>query len=632
MSASSTDRSSFRVSGKLFAFPHAGGADSVYRSWTAKLPTEIDLIPISLPGRGTRESEKLISEWPALVEAVIEVVLANLDGAPFAFFGHSFGALLAFEVARALRDRNAPVPSCLFLSAHRAAHIPSHNCAADQQTHALPEDRFGEIAQAWGLLPDEVVANAELRALVYPALRNDLRLDELYVFTKSEPLDVNCFVFGGDEDRSVSNNELTAWQQHFRPERQFAVQTFAGGHFYTLDQEDRVLASLLHYLDATLSAGEVSVLRPAPREAMPFASIWREFVERAQMTPHALALDDEDRSWTFASLRSEAELLASRLATMGVGKGDVVGLFMPHCAEHLIALLAVFARGAVACLLEKSWSDVLLDEFLASCEVRTIVTLPDLAVRIPERLCTGILELAPNWPQAFRAIPGTWPAVSDVSVAAEDIAFISMTSGSTGKPKAVLTSHAGCYFCFHARFDLYPYAQDEREGVNVFFAWECLRPLLRGHPSVIIADSVIFDPPRLAKLIEEKRITRLVTTPSLLESVLDHPGLAAGLPARLRHMTAWLLMGEVTLARVVEKAARAFPPHVKLVNIYSTWECLDVAYADLLPSEVRPYAIAGGSSPLWMRRCAARRERQASSARRDWRIVRSRPGSSSWLS
>lgn len=179
------------------------------------------------------------------------------------------------------------------------------------------------------------------------------------------------------------------------------------------------------------------------------------------------------------------------------------------------------------------------------------------------------------------------PAAVDV----HDIAMISMTSGSTGKPKAVLTTHKGCLFCFQARYDRYPYRPDSREGLNVFFAWECLRPILQGVTAVIIPDDRIFDPVQLVETLERERITRIIATPSLLESVLDNTVVGPTLNKRLAHMEMWFLMGEVVASRVVAKARDRLPKSVGLVNAYSTWESLDIAFADLLDPTSRTNSV-----------------------------------------
>ena len=166
-----------------------------------------------------------------------------------------------------------------------------------------------------------------------------------------------------------------------------------------------------------------------------------------------------------------------------------------------------------------------------------------------------------------------------------------MTSGTSGKPKAIVCPHAAYAHAAAARQARHPYAAGggyggEREGVNVMFAWEALRPLCYGQTAVVIPDDVVIDTPRLVEFIADRRLTRLLTTPSLLSTLLEtaaadaDAGAAPPLAARLPELALWLLCGEVVPTALARAAAAALP-HAALVNDYSSWEGSDVAYATL---------------------------------------------------
>jgi acyl-coenzyme A synthetase/AMP-(fatty) acid ligase len=127
---------------------------------------------------------------------------------------------------------------------------------------------------------------------------------------------------------------------------------------------------------------------------------------------------------------------------------------------------------------------------------------------------------------------------------------------------------------FSARAD----SAGEREGLNVFFPWECLRPLLQGYPAYIIPDKVIVDPKALVNYLEANRVTRLLTTPNLIEHILDYPGLDVG--RKLKALRFWFLQGEAAPATTVHKMMERVP-NAELWNIYGTWEVLNVSYARL---------------------------------------------------
>lgn len=599
---------------RLFAFPHAGGNHNSFQAWPPGLPEDVELISYSLPGRGRLRDTPPYQEWQDLITDVVEVVGQYDDGAPFAFFGHSFGALVAFEVCRRLAQENRRCPRMLFVSAHRAPH-----CPAGPRKHSLPRSEFVEQVREWGLVPDELLADEELLQVVLPPLRADVRLDEEYRCTPGARLSVPCVVYGGAEDRTVCHEELRAWRRHFAEGTSVDVETFAGGHFYTVSAQTALLESMTGHLDRVRaeSARSIAVAGSPYPDTCP--GIWERFSEQVAANPGNPALVDGERNWTYRELGESVTALASELAALGTGKGDAVGLLLPHSAEYCVSLLSCIGLGAPACLLERNWPPSLLARFLESAGVERVVTTPELlgllpdSFRTPARLlvldegrCGGPSRCTERQRCTDRQRCTGRHRCTDAPAAVEspdfvrpepsDIALISMTSGTSGTPKAVLNTHQGCLYCFDARYDLYPYEESSRDGLNVFFGWECLRPLLVGKPAVVIPDEHIFDPVRLVDTVASSRITRIVVPPSLFESVLDHPAVGPELSDRLAHMEIVYLMGEVVPARVVAKAAQLLPPHVRLVNAYSTWESLDVSFADLLPVTAAGAGTTGTSS------------------------------------
>src|SRR2546421_4243876 len=120
---------------RLFCFPHAGGGASVFRSWMPQLAPGIEVYSIQLPGREGRWLEPRLTRASDLIEALINA-LGPLFHPPFAFFGHSMGAFIAFELARELRRRDRPQPEILIASCARAPDVPD----PDPPMHHLPAD------------------------------------------------------------------------------------------------------------------------------------------------------------------------------------------------------------------------------------------------------------------------------------------------------------------------------------------------------------------------------------------------------------------------------------------------------------------------------------------------------------
>jgi acyl transferase domain-containing protein/surfactin synthase thioesterase subunit/non-ribosomal peptide synthetase component F/acyl carrier protein len=577
---------------RLFAFPHAGGNHNSFGGWSAGLPDDVEIVSYSLPGRGRQQDEPPYRRWQSMVDDLADLVGRHEDGTPFGFFGHSFGALVAFDVCRQLAWENRRTPEVLFISAHRAPHL-----SPTQKKHSLTPDRFLDLVRDWGLVPEELLADEDLLQLVIPPLRSDLKLDEEYLCQTGgqagKRLSVPCVVYGGAEDRTVSREELRAWHEHFEEGTSFSLEIFPGGHFYTIGSQAGLLDSISRHFDRVRVEVGPSVAIARMGRPTPQGSVWGRFREHVSSSPDALALVDQSRRWSYRELSEVATALGSDLAALGTAKSDVVGLLLPHSAEYCISLLTCFGIGAPACLLEKNWPAPLLGQFLDSAGVKIVVTTPELVKLLPPSFQASDRLLVLDQDR-LTGSAGIGKAMKFPEVDPSDIALISMTSGTSGTPKAVLNTNLGCLYCFDARYELYPYRESSCDGLNVFFAWECLRPLLAGKPAVVIPDDHIFDPVRLVGTIKEFGITRIVVPPSLLESVLDHPAVGPALPDCLGRMEIVFLMGEVVPTRVVEKAAALLPSQVRLVNAYSTWESLDVSFADLLPGSID--GVRGSSS------------------------------------
>lgn len=229
---------------RVFCFPYAGGRATSFRPWVEALPGSIDVWGVQLPGHDGRLLEPPLASVPAIVEAVVPALLAELDR-PYALFGHSMGALVAFEVARALQARGAPPAAHLLVSGRRAPHLAAH----EADIHALDNEAFvAEIGRRYGAIPAELLRHPDVMDLLLPVLRADITAIETYVHTPGEPLSSAISVFGGDTDPFASPAELHAWQEHTR--LPVTTRLFAGGHFYF--NAPPVLAALLAEVRSTL--------------------------------------------------------------------------------------------------------------------------------------------------------------------------------------------------------------------------------------------------------------------------------------------------------------------------------------------------------------------------------------------
>ena len=218
---------------RLFCFPYAGAGASMFNSWTEFLPAKIQICPIQLPARESRWGEPPATRLKPLIQTLAPLLKPELD-IPFAFFGHSLGALLAFELAREFRRQNGPAPVHLFVSSSSPPQLPNRS----RPIHRLPEPQFIEELKRLKGIPEEILQDSELMQLFLPTLRADFAILETYFYVSEEPLDCPISTFGGLEDDKVNREVLTAWQEQTSSD--FTMQMFPGDHFF-LRSEGRAL-------------------------------------------------------------------------------------------------------------------------------------------------------------------------------------------------------------------------------------------------------------------------------------------------------------------------------------------------------------------------------------------------------
>lgn len=222
---------------RLFCFPYAGGGVQMFHAWPESLPPSVEVCAIQLPGRGARLREAPFTELAPLVRAVALALLPILDK-PFAFFGHSLGALVSFELARELRRLHGPMPRHLFMSGRGAPHMPE----PDPRIHALPEPAFLRELRRLNGTPGEVLEHKELMQLLLPSLRADFAVSETYVYSSEPPLDCPVSAFGGLQDPGVSHDRLNEWRAQTCA--CFSLHMFPGDHFFTRTAQPRLLCTL----------------------------------------------------------------------------------------------------------------------------------------------------------------------------------------------------------------------------------------------------------------------------------------------------------------------------------------------------------------------------------------------------
>ncbi len=233
---------------RLFCFPYAGGGASLFRSWIGKLPVQIEVYLIQLPGRENRFLEEPYTTIASLVEDLAPQMRPYLQE-PFACFGHSLGALVSFELARYLRLHALPQPHHLLVSACRAPQLPSPK----PPIHALPDAEFIAALRLLEGTPEELLQHEELMELMLPTLRADFSLYETFSYRQEEPFTFPLTIFGGKQDHEVTQEELLAWQEQTTAVCKQYI--FPAGHFFLHSEQAAVLQTIGEVLRVTTGRG-----------------------------------------------------------------------------------------------------------------------------------------------------------------------------------------------------------------------------------------------------------------------------------------------------------------------------------------------------------------------------------------
>ncbi|CAN5459488.1 alpha/beta fold hydrolase [soil metagenome] len=219
---------------RLFCFPYAGGSASLFHQWPARAPADVELLAVQYPGRATRLREAPLTSLDALLDGLEQAIMPLLDR-PFAFFGHSMGATVAYELTRRLESSQQALPAFLFLSGRSAPQLPP----VKPPIHALPDHEFVEALRNFNGTPVELLEHEELMLMMMPTLRADFQLLETWSHRERAPLDIPISVFGGLDDQSVPLENLDAWAAC--TSHKLKRHLFPGDHFFLHQQSDGML-------------------------------------------------------------------------------------------------------------------------------------------------------------------------------------------------------------------------------------------------------------------------------------------------------------------------------------------------------------------------------------------------------
>lgn len=222
---------------RLFCFPHAGGGAALFRPWHAWLAPKVQVLGVVLPGRERRWREPPHTRMPDLLEPLFDAMVAELDR-PYAFFGHSMGAAVAYAMTQRLAPTAFGPPRALVVSGRQPPHLPARR----PPIHHLPEDEMLERVSALAGTPPVVANNGELLRAFLPGMRADLELNETYVPAAQARLSIAVTALVGDRDPLVEPADMSAWGE--LTTGRFTLRIFDGDHFYLTGGRPEVLRAV----------------------------------------------------------------------------------------------------------------------------------------------------------------------------------------------------------------------------------------------------------------------------------------------------------------------------------------------------------------------------------------------------
>ncbi|WP_050503497.1 thioesterase II family protein [Streptomyces rimosus] len=231
----------------LVCFHHAGGGTALFRGWQEHLGQDIAVWPVLLPGRERRIREPRRTDPTVLVQELAGELGPLLDR-PYAFFGHSMGALIAHRLVALRQDRGERLPAALITSACAPPLSPVHFSAS-----RLSDDELVAQLGRVGGIPEQLLEHPEWLRLALPVIRDDLGLCRPYPGETIQPLPVPIHVCGGAEDRLVGESELRGW--HALTEAGGTLAMFAGDHFYVNQRPVALFQHLRALLSGAVTAG-----------------------------------------------------------------------------------------------------------------------------------------------------------------------------------------------------------------------------------------------------------------------------------------------------------------------------------------------------------------------------------------
>lgn len=233
---------------RLFCFPYAAKGASSYRAYSDLVPSWIEVCAAQLPGREERLGEPALSTMEEIVERLTEAMRPYLD-LPFATFGQSMGAIVQFEIARALRSAGEAQPEHVFVVRERAPQLLE---PAAESSEALSDEEY--VADPRRLPPDSPfrAADPHVMELMLPTYRADSLAIERYEYVPGDPLRCPITVFGADDDDAIARDDLEAWAEQTSGAFRLVTLPVSGWELMGPEAEATILETVVGEFDVLL--------------------------------------------------------------------------------------------------------------------------------------------------------------------------------------------------------------------------------------------------------------------------------------------------------------------------------------------------------------------------------------------
>ncbi len=299
------------------------------------------------------------------------------------------------------------------------------------------------------------------------------------------------------------------------------------------------------------------------------------FETQAASTPDAMAIIFGHEQMSYAQLNQSTDALGAYLRSCGVSTDDPVGIFMDTCPEYIVSAIGTLKAGGAFMPMAVDSPEPLLRGIVSESQPKVVLTKEQYAPRLSGFTGTRIVPMDSD--RSWRRYGGENHLAR---VAGDDLAFVPYTSGTTGDPKGVMLTVSAITSSYFARYNFSSYGVGDRVGCNIFFPWEFLRPLLKGGTVCVIPDEIMFVPRALAGFISEHRLSEILFTPSLLQSVLNSADREL-LREQMSSLRVVWLNGEVAPVSLLKQALEVLAPSARVFNTYSISETHDVCTIDL---------------------------------------------------